>query len=265
MFDDLLSPLLSLSRVTAIAHRGGAALRPENTMTAFAHAVALGADALECDVHLSRDGEAVVIHDATLDRTTDVTGPVAALGVRELARADAGYRFGAAEGFPFRGKGCGIPTLTDVLSTWPGVPVVVEIKGDRAETAARVLDVVRELGAEHRVIVGGFSAIVLEAVRRSGRRVITSASSVEVQSALRRSAVWLTPRRTGFDLFQVPIRLRGRRVLTRAFVRAARRARVPVQVWIVDDAREMRELVSWGVTGLISDRPDVAIEVRNEN
>jgi glycerophosphoryl diester phosphodiesterase len=81
------SRLLSLTDVTAIAHRGGSKLRPENTMVAFDHAVAIGADAIECDVHLSHDGEVVVIHDPTLDRTTDATGPVSARTARELASA----------------------------------------------------------------------------------------------------------------------------------------------------------------------------------
>ena len=77
----MLSRLLSLDEVSAIAHRGGSKIRPENTFAAFDHAVALGADAIECDVHLSRDGEVVVIHDPTLDRTTDATGPVSAMSL----------------------------------------------------------------------------------------------------------------------------------------------------------------------------------------
>src|SRR5438874_310131 len=95
-----LSDLLSLSRVVVIAHRGGSKLRPENTMAAFDYGFALGADAVECDVHLSRDGEVVVIHDSTLDRTTDSTGPVAGLTADELARVDAGFRFGANAMYP---------------------------------------------------------------------------------------------------------------------------------------------------------------------
>jgi len=257
----ILSPLLSLSTVTAIAHRGGSRLRPENTLAAFGHAVALGVDALECDVHLSRDDEVVVIHDATLDRTTDAVGPIGAKTAAELSAIDAGHHFASDRTFPFRGRGIGVPTLAAVLEAFRDLPVVVEIKGESVRVAERALAVVRAAGALDRVIIGGFSAVVLEAVRRLPGPIVTSASSREVQSALRRSYVWLTPRRSGFDLFQVPVRLKGQPILTRALVKSARRAGIPLHAWIVDDRDEMERLIQWGVTGLISDRPDTAVEV----
>ena len=230
-------------------------------MLAFAHAVALGVDALECDVHLSRDGEPVVIHDFTLERTTEAAGPVAALTAGELATLDAGHHFGPAEGYPYRGAAGGVPRLTSVLEQFPSQPVVVEIKGNDPAVAARTLEVIEACGASGRVLIGGFSHAVLQAVRAGRGPLPTSASSQEVQSALRRSYVRWPPRRTGYRVFQIPVRLRGRTVLTRGLVSVARRAQVPVHAWIVDDAAEMRTLRDWGVTGLISDRPDVALEV----
>jgi glycerophosphoryl diester phosphodiesterase len=257
----VLSRLTSLSTVVAIAHRGGSKLRPENTMPAFEHAISLGVDAVECDVHLTRDDEIVVIHDPTLDRTTDAHGAVSAWRARDLAGVDAAHRFGPREGFPYRGAGIGIPRLEDVLRRWPSMPFVIEIKGDRPETAARTLEVIAACGADERVIVGGFSMTVLAEVRRLRADLVTSASSAEVQAALRRSYFLLRPRRTGFQLFQVPVRLKGRQVLTRHFVRVLHRAGIPVQAWIVDELDEMQRLVEWGVTGLISDRPDRAVAV----
>ena len=254
-----LSRLLSLSSIVAIAHRGGGALRPENTMAAFDHAVSLGVDAIECDVHLSRDGEVVILHDPTLDRTTDATGQVGARTAAELARMDAGYRFAADGGFPFRGQGIGVPRLADLLVRCPQVPVVVEIKGDQPATAVRTLEVIREARAEDRVIVGGFSLRVLSTVRRMSPELVTSAASPESYSALRRSYFLVPPRRPAFRLFQVPMRLRGRPILTKRFVRTARRAGLPVQVWVVDELSEMHRLIGWGVTGLITDRPDLAV------
>jgi glycerophosphoryl diester phosphodiesterase len=224
--------------------------------------VSLGVDALECDVHLSRDGDVVVIHDPTLDRTTDTRGDVAARTADELSRVDAGHHFGSAEGFPFRGQGIGVPRLADLLGRWPDMPVVVEIKGDRPDAAVRVLEVIREAGAEERVIVGGFSLVVLATIRRLAPGVVTSASSSESYAALRRSYFLVAPRRPAFHLFQVPVRLRGKPILTRRFVRTACRAGLPVQVWVVDELDEMRRLIDWGVTGIISDRPDRAVTVR---
>lgn len=233
-------------------------------MLAFEHAVALGVDALECDVHLSRDGELVVIHDATLDRTTDAAGAVAALTAAELARVDAGWQFAAAGRFPYRGRAGGVPRLVDLLERFPALPIVIELKGERPEIAGALIDVIDRLDRRGTVIVGGFSQVVLTAVRQRAPDLVTSASSAEVQAALRRSVFRWPPRRTGFRLFQVPIRLRGRPVLNRTFVRVARRAGIPVQAWIVDEADDMRRLIDWGVTGLISDRPDVALSVARE-
>ena len=257
----MIARLTSRAAPVAIAHRGGSRLRPENTLAAFAHALALGADAIECDVHLSRDGDAVVIHDATVDRTTDATGPVSAFTTAELANLDAGYRFMKDDGFPFRGQGQGIVTLTRLLSEYPLTPVIVEIKGNEVALAHRAVDVLVESGAAGRVVVGGFSGEALAAVRARRPDIPTSASQPEVQAALRRAWFRLPPRRTGYQLFQVPVRLRGRTVLSRGFATVLRRANIPVHAWVVDEEAEMEELLSWGVTGVISDRPDRAVAV----
>jgi glycerophosphoryl diester phosphodiesterase len=260
----MLSRVLSLGHVSVIAHRGGSKLRPENTLAAFDHAVSLGVDALECDVHLSRDGEAVVIHDATLDRTTDARGPVGGLTAEELARLDAGFHFRPTDGHPCRGQGHGVPRLRDLLARHPATPVVVEIKGDAPEAVRPVLSVLDDTAAASRVILGSFSQPVLDEVRRLAPDLVTSASRREARQALTRSHFGLRPRPTAMRLFQMPFRLRGRQRFGRTFVRAARRANLPVQAWVVDDADDMRLLVGWGVTGLISDRPDVAVKTVRE-
>lgn len=258
----MIERLLSLTDVAAIAHRGGARLRPENTLAAFDHALALGVDALECDVHLSRDGEPVVIHDPTLDRTTDASGPVAARTAAELAEIDAGYRFSpAADGFPFRGRRLGIPRLAELLERYPRLPVIVEIKGDRPEVAERTVAVIREARAADRVVIGGFSGVVLETVRRVAPEIPTSASGDEVREGIRRAAA-LEPVPAGsFRLYQAPFRFHGQQTFDAPFVRAARAAGFPVQAWIIDEPDEMKQLIGWGVTGIISDRPDVAVAV----
>jgi glycerophosphoryl diester phosphodiesterase len=259
--DPLHARLLSSTGVVVIAHRGGSKLRPENTVAAFDHAARLGVDGLECDVHLARDGELVVIHDATLERTTDASGPVGALTSAELAAVDAGYRFAQDGGHPYRGAGVGVPRLADVLARHAALPFVIEIKGDRRETAVRLLEVLESAGALERVLIGGFSDVVLDEIRRRAPDVPTSASRREVQSALRRALFWLAPSRPHYQLMQAPYRFRGRKVFGRSFVQAVRRRGLPVQAWIIDDAADMERLIGWGVSGLISDRPDVAIKV----
>ena len=249
------------SAPVAIAHRGGARLRPENTLAAFSHALSLGVDAIECDVRLSRDGEPVVIHDPTLDRTTNGTGLVSDCSADELARLDAGYHYAAHEGFPFRGHGIGVPRLADVLHLAPAVPAIVEIKGEDLSTVDPVLSAIEAARATDRVVIGAFSHSVLAEVRRRQPQLVTSASQTEVLSALRWSYLWRAPRRPAFRLIQAPLHLRGRRVLNRSLVRVLRRAGLPVQAWIVDELDDMHRVLDWGVTGLISDRPDRAVDV----
>jgi len=251
--------LLSLNDISAIAHRGGSKLRPENTAPAFDHAAMLGVDGFECDVHLSRDGVPVVIHDPTLDRTTNATGPVHGLTAAELAGVDAGHRFNAAAGFPFRGRAGGVPRLADLLCAHRDRAWIIEIKGDRPETAEATLDVILECDAARRVIVGGFCQAVIDVVRRREPTIVTSASRDEVEIAMGRVRAGHSPVPSGYRLFQVPLRLEGQQTLHRPFVEAARRAGLAVQAWIVDEASDMDMLVEWGVTGLISDRPDVAV------
>jgi glycerophosphoryl diester phosphodiesterase len=248
-------------RVAAIAHRGGAKLRPENTFLAFDQAAALGVDAMECDVHLSRDNVPVVIHDATLDRTTDETGPVNARSAAELATIDAAARFGVEQGFPYRGRGHGVPRLAELLDRHPDVPFIVEIKDDRPADVATVLSVLAASRRPDRFSVGSFHQSVVDVVRRLAPRIPTSASRDEVRHAIRRAYVRIPPRRTGYALFQVPFRFQGRQIFGRPFVRTAVRARVPVQAWIIDAPEDMRRLMAWGVSGLISDRPDIAVQV----
>ena len=150
----LPAPLLPPALV--YAHRGGAALRPENTLAAFDHGLTLGADGLELDVHLSRDGVVVVHHDDTLDRTTDATGPIGARTAADLAGVDAGYRFApTADVFPYRGQGWGVPTLRQVLSRYP-VPLIIELKTPDPALARATVDEIRAARAVERVAVGSF-------------------------------------------------------------------------------------------------------------
>src|SRR6185437_92141 len=142
-----MNALLDPAAQLVIAHRGNSAFFPENTLEAFERAVALGADALELDVRLSSDGRAVVIHDPTLERTTNGTGAVGAQALAGLQRLDAGFRFTRDGGrsFPFRGRGITIPAFEVVLSAFPDLPMIVEIK--TRDASAEVRRVIERAGA----------------------------------------------------------------------------------------------------------------------
>lgn len=252
------------SRPLVFAHRGGCALGPENTLAAFDCGLAAGADGLELDVHLSADGEVVVCHDATLDRTTNATGPVAAHTAAELARLDAGCRFRDANGdYPFRERGIGVPTLREVLHRYPDIPIIVEMKVDSAELGQKVAAEVRDANARDRVCAAGFGQRALAAARAALPGMPTSACHPEVRLAVYRSMAGWPPRRTPYAMYQVPERAGLIRVVSPRFLRHAHEAGLRLQVWTVDDDRDMQRLLDWGVDGLISNRPDAAVRVRD--
>jgi len=250
-------------RLTVFAHRGGAGLAPENTRGAFRQAAALGVDGCELDVRLSKDGEVVVIHDATLDRTTDADGPVSALTAAELGRVDAGCRFGADAGFPWRGRGEGVPRLVDVLADHPALPFIIEVKGDDPAVARAAAAVVARAGALDRVCFGGFSDVTLAAVRAAQPTACTSAATEEIRRALYKSYVWWPPGRVPYQAFQVPESSNNTTIVTKRFIRQAHRAGKVLHVWTVNTPEDIRRLASWGADGVISDRPDMALQERS--
>lgn len=247
------------------AHRGGAKLAPENTMTAFENGMRLGSDGLELDVHLASDGVPVVIHDKTLDRTTNATGAVSARTSSELAMVDAGYRFTTNDQFPFRDRGIGVPRLEDVLVAFPGARVIVEMKQGDPALARAVLDVLRRTNAIERVCVGSFYRTGLELLRHEEPAVTTSASENEARWTLYRAwCRWPFRRRRPYRAFQVPQRAGRLTVVSPAFLKQAHADGARVDVWVVDMPNDMLRLFDWGVDGMISDRPDIAVATRNQ-
>jgi glycerophosphoryl diester phosphodiesterase len=247
------------------AHRGGCALGPENTLAAFDLGIAAGADGIECDVHLSRDGVAVVCHDERLDRTTDRTGAVAAMTAAELARVDAGCRFVDARGeASFARQGVGVPTLGEVLRRYPDQRVIVEMKVDTAAMGEAVVAEVERAAAVDRVCAAGYGRRSIEAVRSRLPQLATSACHPEVRLAVYRSLAGWPVRGVPYGGYQVPERAGLIRVVSPRFLRHAHQAGLAVQVWTVDEEADMRRLLGWGVDGLISNRPDLAVRMRDQ-
>jgi glycerophosphoryl diester phosphodiesterase len=258
------------ARPLIFAHRGGCALGPENTLAAFDLGMASGADGLELDVHLSADGVAVVHHDRTLDRTTSDSGPVAGRTAAQLARVDAGCRFANAAGQPplTSGSSLGgeltcVPTLRDVLHRYPDARIIVEMKVDSVRMGQAVADDVRSAGAAGRVCAAGFGRRSLRAVREALPGMATSASQTEVRLALYRSWAGWPVKRPPYNGYQVPEFASWLRVVSRRFIRHAHASGVKVQVWTIDDEADMKRLLEWGADALISNRPDVAVQVRD--
>ena len=251
-------------RRRVFAHRGGAALAPENTLAAFELGLRTGADGLELDVHLSADGVPVVVHDPTLERTTNAAGPVAARTAAELARVDAGWHFAGPRGdFPFRGQQLGIPALRDVLTRHRDVPVIIEMKLDSEEMGHRVAEAIRAAGADASVCAAGYGSTSAATVRRLLPHVATSACTAEVRLAVYRSWGGWPVKRPPFGGYQVPEHAGRIRIASPRFIRHAHAAGLEVQVWTVDAEPDMERLLAWGADALISNRPDLAVTVRD--
>jgi glycerophosphoryl diester phosphodiesterase len=252
--------LLDPARRPVVAHRGNRAHAPENTVESFRQAIALGVDAIELDVHVSRDGEPVVIHDPTLDRTTDGRGAVAARTVAELQRLDAGARFTADGGrtFPYRGRGITVPTLEEVLALTRDLPLIVELKAvAAAQPALRMLE---RAGALGRVLVGSFADAALLPFQRAG--IPVSGASRALARLYLPAVLGHRPRSLPFQAMCVPRFHHGLPLPVRGLARLMRAAGGTAHVWTVNDPARAVRLWTAGVNGIISDDPGAILACR---
>lgn len=246
-----------------IAHQGGDGLRPSNTLLAFQHAADLGVDVLEMDVHQTRDGALVLMHDDSVDRTTDGTGALADMTLTEVKALDAAYRWPYhGEDHPYRGLGVRVPTLAEVISRHPELRYNVEIKPDSAAVGRALCRELERLDATDRVLVASFHPRAMDAFRRACPDVPTSGYQSEIR--------WFyLEYRLGLSRFaspamaalQIPRRSGDVELDDAAFIQAARGRRLHVDFWTIDDPEAMRTLAARGAGGIITDRPDLLLEV----
>ncbi len=259
---------LPADRPVVIAHRGGADLWPENTLVAFQGATDLGVPVLEMDVHQTADGVPVVIHDETVDRTTNETGRVIDFTLEQLRVLDAAYRFSphdAPATFPLRGTGITVPTLREVFEAFPDAHMIVEVKEEDTALADEVLRLVSEFDRVDRTLLASFSHEILVHFRSRNPDVGTHASEPEATRFL--IASWLfsagmvSPK---YEALLVPPSVGPLPVLTGRFLQAADNRRLFVAGWTINDLSPMRIFARRGIGGLITDRPDLALKVAAE-
>jgi glycerophosphoryl diester phosphodiesterase len=247
-----------------IAHRGGAALAPENTLVAFRQAAERWrADMIEFDVRASADGRCVVMHDPTVDRTTNGTGAVGALTLSQLRALDAGFHFTADGGrtYPFRDSGARVPTIDEVFEALPQMRFTIEVKIATAQQP--LFDAIRAHGMRERVIIAS--------ERNAARTLFHTYDGVISASVEQCLPFWILHRcGLGFlhgvpaDVVQLPLYHRGRRVVSKRMVRDLHAHGLPAHVWTVNDREEMERLLDWGVDGILTDRPDLLAAVLRE-
>jgi glycerophosphoryl diester phosphodiesterase len=256
----------------AYAHQGGAWESPSSTLFAIGRAVAAGATGIELDVHATADGELVVCHDATVDRTTAGVGDIVTFTLAELRQLDFSYWFipGAdvtpdrpAEDYPYRGRApddptFGIATLREVLEQFPGVVLNLDIK-QTAPVVAPYEEALARLLAEYDrvddVIVASFLDPATDAFRGFAPRVPTSAGTMATAEAWRATHAGEAMPQMAAVAFQVPERFGDQVVVDERFVAAAHAAGKAVHVWTINDTASMERLLDLGVDGIISDLP----------
>lgn len=252
----LLDPLAK----PVIGHRGNRAHSPEDTLVSLLEAVALGVDGVEFDLHVSSDGQLVLMHDPTLDRTTSDRGPVSVRTLAELQQIDAGHWFSNDGGrtFPWRGRGARIVSFDEVVEALPKeLPFIIELKTPDATAPLR--EAIRRHAIADRILVAAFSEQSVQPLR--GQGFALGASMPELARAL--PAVLLGRKlNPSFNAICIPPTHYGIPVPIGGFVRALRGTGVVAHVWTINDPRHAVQLWEQGVNGIISDDPAAILAVR---
>ena len=234
-----------------IAHRGLAIDHPENTLPAFLAATSTGADILETDVHISRDGQVIIAHDPTLDRVAGRPGLVSDFTASQLAEVDLG-------------GGVGFPTLVELLEALPHAKVNIDLK--TPDVVPAFVDVIKQMNAQERVLVASFDDATRAWATSELPGVATSAARKHFFPGLVWAALgsMAALRRVfdGIDAIQTPTSYLGIPITTQRFVSQLTGIGKQVHVWTINEEKQMRELLDLGVTGIVTDRTDIAVRVR---
>ena len=257
-----MNPFIT-DHVWVIAHQGGEGLWPSNTVYAFERAVKMGADMLDMDVSMTKDGALVVIHDDSVDRTTNGQGKVGDLTLEQVQKLDAGWYWPQdsteADPHPFRGLGIRIPSLEEVFNAFPNTPMTIEIKQDEPSIAQPFCEMLRRYNMTDKVIIPSFSQRAIQDFRAACPEVMTAMTESEVRNLIFLGD--LIGRAPQARALQVPVSAGPIQVVTPGFVSFATARGLVVQPWTINDPQEMQDLIRMGVHGINTDRPDLLLKV----
>jgi glycerophosphoryl diester phosphodiesterase len=260
--------------VLNIAHRGGRGLAPEGTLAAFENARRLEVDMFEYDTHITKDGHLVVIHDATVNRTTNGVGWVNELTLAEVQALDAGYNFIDQKGqYSFRDQGVYIPTVVEVFQVFPNMRHLIEIKdtNDVALYEAAIQELwhlIQEHGMEDNVMVGSFNQDIIERFEAvTWGQIPIGAGEDEVRKFVTMHIPYLNGLAgSNVDSLQIPTKAEGFDLTTPNLIKSAKNRNMSLYYWTINDEETMRDLIAKGVDGIITDYPDrlrkVLVEVQ---
>lgn len=255
--------------VMVIAHQGGEWLRPSNTLVAFDHAMELGVDVLEMDIHQTKDNVIILMHDDTVDRTTDGSGTITELSFAEIRELDAGYYWTDDDGatYPYRGQGIQVPTLEEMFQRYPDMRMNIEIKQETPSMVRPFCQLIRDYNMEDKILVGTFHQATVEEFREVCPDVLTSMVEPEIQHFFGLNTAFLGALfQAPGTAFQVPLTsslpiIGEVDVVTERFIRAAHSHNIQVHAWTINETAEMERLIALGIDGIITDRPDLLLEL----
>ena len=253
-----------------IAHQGGDGIWPGDTMFAFEKAVEIGADVLEMDAHITEDGQVVLMHDEEVDRTTEGTGLIEEMTLEELKQLDAAYKWSndGDKTFPYRGQGIQVPTLEELFRKFPQMHYVIEIKLTQNPIDQVLCNLIRKHNMQDKVMVASFHDEAMQKFRDTCPEIATSASRTEVRNFVLLGKVFLSgfvaPQYQSIQPPYDPKESMNIPIMTPRFIREAHAKNIKVEPWTVDDPELMKQYIEWGVDGIMTDRPDVMIDVLQE-
>lgn len=254
-------PFFDVSTPVIIGHRGAAGTAPENTLVSFARALEIGAEVLESDVHITRDGTPVLLHDPHVDRTTNGVGHVAEFSLAQLRELDAGHRFDSRgdDAFPYRNRDVRIPTLEEAFTAFPDARFNLEIKAPPPELVGRVIDLVDRFDRHERTLLTAGEDPIMNELRaertRRGSRFAIGASLADILAVIQ-AAVGSGPVPQDVMALQIPDEFGGRPLVTSDLIDFARAHDIAVHVWTINEPETMQRLLDLGVDGLVTDYPE---------
>lgn len=246
-----------------MAHRGGMEYYPPNTIFAFENSAKLGVDVLETDIQMTSDNILVVRHDPTIEQTTEGNGKIEAIPFNELKSLDAGYRWTKdGKTFPFRGKGITIPSLQELFEAFPNIRINIDIKTANPLAVDLLCELIERYNRAENICVGSFHDKQLKDFRKKCPEIATAAGVSETRLFYLLYRLHLSKLyKPKAEAFQIPEYAENHHLITRGFIQAAHAHAIQLHVWTVNEIKDMKRLMDWGVDGLITDYPDILLRL----
>lgn len=263
-----------IDRPLVIAHQGGEGLAPSSTLPAFINATEMGVDVLEFDVHMTSDGHLVAIHDPNVDRTTNGSGLVNEMTLEEVQALDAGYYFKDLEGnHSFRDKGVYIPTVEEIFQKVddPDMLWVIEVKDtNKPELYQQITEnlwsLLEQYGYEDQAILASFEQEIVDIISdvSDGKAIISAGRKEATRFVLFHKLFLNSLYHPGADAINIPTEDSNINLVDKNLIRGAHNRGMDVHYWTINDTKTMKELIELGADGIITDRPDLLIEILEE-